>query len=204
MVEYNENENISKKYMYELNEIKYNYVIYLNNIGDTRVGKYLSFKSQEIENFNSDFELLGKYCSREIIGGKTIILCLSKERQLKSLEPFLNSYHVVTNDNFIEREINILYKKFNNGFVFENYVVIAESDIEKVKNNSSIDIKYTELPKFPAVERDIAFVISDNVLSSEIVKEINSSFSEVIDIPYIYSDIKMKYDVYGAQNVLLS
>lgn len=38
----------------------------------------------------------------------------------------------------------------------------------------------------------------------EIVKEINSSFSEVIDIPYIYSDIKMKYDVYGAQNALLS
>lgn len=38
----------------------------------------------------------------------------------------------------------------------------------------------------------------------EIVKEINSSFAEVIDIPYIYSDIKMKYDVYGAQNVLLA
>ena len=38
----------------------------------------------------------------------------------------------------------------------------------------------------------------------EIVKEINSSFAEVIDIPYIYSDIKMKYDVYGAQNSLLS
>lgn len=38
----------------------------------------------------------------------------------------------------------------------------------------------------------------------EIVKDINSSFSEVIDIPFIYSDIKMKYDVYGAQNVLLS
>lgn len=38
----------------------------------------------------------------------------------------------------------------------------------------------------------------------EIVKEINSSFAEVIDIPYIYSDVKMKYDVYGAQNVLLS
>lgn len=38
----------------------------------------------------------------------------------------------------------------------------------------------------------------------EIVKEINSSFAEIIDIPYIYSDVKIKYDVYGAQNTLLS
>ena len=88
----------------------------------------------KIENFNSDFELLGKYCDKEIMGGKTVILCLSKESQLRSLEPFLSSYHVVNNNKFINREINILYKKINSGFVFENYVVIAESDIEKVKN----------------------------------------------------------------------
>ena len=134
ILEYNNNENISQKHMYEMREINYNYVIYLNEISNNNSGKYLNYKSQEIENFNSDFELLGKYCQREIIAGKTIILCLSKESQLKSLEPFLKSYHVVNQGNFIEREINILYKKINSGFVFENYVIIAESDIEKVKN----------------------------------------------------------------------
>ncbi len=134
ITEYNEAENISQKYMYEFEEINYNYVIYLNNISNTSFGKYLNFKSQEIENFNSDFELLGKYCDREIIGGKTVIICLSKENQLRSLELFLKSYHVVNNDRLIDREINILYKKINSGFVFENYVVIAESDIEKIKN----------------------------------------------------------------------
>ena len=134
ITEYNEAGNISQKYMYEFEEINYNYVIYLNNISNTSFGKYLNFKSQEIENFNSDFELLGKYCDREIMGGKTVIICLSKESQLRSLEPFLKSYHVVNNDRLIDREINILYKKINSGFVFENYVVIAESDIEKIKN----------------------------------------------------------------------
>lgn len=134
ILEYNNNENISQKHMYEMREINYNYVIYLNEISNNNSGKYLNYKSQEIENFNSDFELLGKYCQREIIAGKTIVLCLSKESQLKSLEPFLKSYHVVNQGNFIEREINILYKKINSGFVFENYVIIAESDIEKVKN----------------------------------------------------------------------
>ena len=31
-------------------------------------------------------------------------------------------------------EINIYLKKINNGFIFQNYVVIAENDIERVKN----------------------------------------------------------------------
>ena len=37
-------------------------------------------------------------------------------------------------DRLIDKEINILYKKINVGFVFEKYVVITENDIEKVKN----------------------------------------------------------------------
>ncbi len=134
IVEYNESQNINSKHMYEMEEISYSHVIYLNTLNDNDYGKVLSFKSQEIENFNSNFELLGKYCDKALMEGKTVVLCLSKENQLKSLEPFLSSYHVVHNNDFINREINIYYKKINNGFVFQNYVVIAENDIERVKN----------------------------------------------------------------------
>lgn len=37
----------------------------------------------------------------------------------------------------------------------------------------------------------------------EIVKKINSTFSEVIDIPYIHSSIRYKYDIVGAKNILI-
>lgn len=37
----------------------------------------------------------------------------------------------------------------------------------------------------------------------EIVKKINSTFSEVIDIPYICSSIRYKYDIVGAKNILI-
>ncbi len=134
ILEYNENEGISRKHMYEMDDITYSHVMYLNSIGDTEFGKYLGYKSQEIENFTSDFELLGKYCEKQIIGGKTVVICLTRESQLKSLEPFLPSYKVVNKGELINREINILYKKINTGFVFEDYVVIADSDIERVKN----------------------------------------------------------------------
>ncbi len=132
--EYNESQNTSHKYMFRFEEISYNYVIYLNSLNDNDYGKVMSYKSQEIENFNSNFELLGKYCKKQVIGGKTVIICLSKENQLRSLEPFLESYHVVKNENFIDKEVNILYKKINKGFVFDKYVVIGENDIEQVKN----------------------------------------------------------------------
>ena len=134
ITEYNSNENINTKHMFLLEDISYSNVLYLNTIGDNEYGKYITYKSQEMENFNSNFELLGEYCHKEIIGGKTVLLCLTKENQLKSLIPFLPSYHVVKNNNLINREINILYKKINKGFIFENYVVIADSDIEQTKN----------------------------------------------------------------------
>ncbi len=132
--EYNESTEQTKKHMYDWEDINYKHVMYLNSVNDNDYGKVLSFKSQEIENFNSDFELLGKYCSKQLLGNKTVVLCLSKENQLKSLVPFLESYHVVKNNRLINKEINILYKKINNGFVFDQYVVISENDIERTKN----------------------------------------------------------------------
>lgn len=52
--------------------------------------------------------------------------------------------------------------------------------------------------------KEIRQAIAYSLNRDEIVKKINSSFSEVIDLPYIYSDVKYKYDIYGAENVLLS
>ena len=135
ITEYNANENINKKHMFEMEDISYNKIIFLNNIGDNSVlDRTISFKSQEIENFNSNFELLGQYCDKEVIGGKKVIICLNNDKQLRSLEPFLSSYKVLMNNEEPDRGINILYRKINSGFVFDNYVVIADSDIEKVKN----------------------------------------------------------------------
>ena len=134
ITEYNESNEKNDKYMYEWDEINYNYVIYLNTISDNDYGKVISFKSQEIDNFNSDFELLGKYCGKNIIAGKTIVLCLNNENQLKSLIPFLPSYHIVKKDNLIDREVNILYHKINRGFIFDKYIFIGANDIEKTRN----------------------------------------------------------------------
>jgi len=136
IIEYNKNIGSTKKYMYELEEIDYDYVLYLNTLNDANYGKVLEFHSEEIENFNSNLELLSKFCHKKIIEGKTIIIYLRKESELNSLIPFLDSYHIVKKDKIISREINIIYKKINNGFMIDNYIVISDNDIERTKSNT--------------------------------------------------------------------
>lgn len=52
--------------------------------------------------------------------------------------------------------------------------------------------------------KEVRQAIAYSINRDEIVKSINPSFSEIIDIPYIYSSINYKYDIYGAKNTLLS
>ena len=53
--------------------------------------------------------------------------------------------------------------------------------------------------------KEVRQAITFSLNRDEIINEVsNSTFYDKIDIPYIYSDIKYRYDVYGADNVLLS
>lgn len=135
IVEYKDKEDIdsNKKYMFEFDDIRVHNVIYLNSINDSKDG--INYKTQEIENFNSNFELLASYCKKHIAGGKTVILCLSREQQIKALEPFVDNMKVINNEKYNQSMVNVVLKKINSGFIIDNYVVIADSDIEKTRSN---------------------------------------------------------------------
>ena len=53
-------------------------------------------------------------------------------------------------------------------------------------------------------QKEVRKAILYSIDRDKIIKELNSNFIEKIDIPYVYSDIKYKYDTYGAQNSLQS
>lgn len=60
--------------------------------------------------------------------------------------------------------------------------------------------KNSKLFKLKEVRKAIAYSLN----RTEIAKEISSTFTEVIDIPYIYSNVGYKYDIYGAENALIA
>lgn len=83
--------------------------------------------------------------------------------------------------------------------VIKNYTLpentyIAILYVDKIFGEKVDKIKYKELPKFPAVERDIAFVIDEDVLSGDIIKEIKNLNKSIVE------DVRL-FDVYQGNQI---
>ena len=64
---------------------------------------------------------------------------------------------------------------------------IASIYLDKLTKYENKDIKFEELPKYPAVERDIAFVIDKEILSRTIEKELSKvDFVEKVELFDVY------------------
>ena len=136
ILEYKTNNNIdpNTKYMYEIEELYSENIIYLDNINNISDSKYplTKYVSSEIENFRSNYELLEEKVEMWISNNKTVIFCLSKESQKKQILKLFSNINI--SNELRENSINIFIKKINKGFIFDNYVVISEFDIEDVRN----------------------------------------------------------------------
>ncbi len=83
--------------------------------------------------------------------------------------------------------------------VLENYdlktrVYIAELDFAKIVDFTSLDIKYSPLPKYPAMTRDIAVVVKEDVMVGDIEKIILNHGSEILE------SVKL-FDIYRGNQV---
>lgn len=76
-------------------------------------------------------------------------------------------------------------------------------NIKKVRNGESIFILGNPQSKLYS-RKEVRQAIAYSLNREELVKIASSSFTELIDLPYIYSDIRYKYDTYAATNNLIS
>lgn len=93
--------------------------------------------------------------------------------------------------------------------VAENYgiderVYIAEIDLRLVFQAAKVERKYKALPKFPASQRDIAMLISDEVPVSEIDSVINRAGKELIEKVELFDVYKGKQIPEGIKSVAYS
>ena len=126
--------NINEKFMFKLDEIKPKNIIYLNHL-ENKDHKIIRYKSSGITNFNSDFDLLKTFIEKKS-KEKTIIFYLSKIKEIDAITNIYPIVNIVDEDsNIIDNKVNIVKKFISNGFEFDKYIVISESDIELSKKS---------------------------------------------------------------------
>ena len=134
----NENKNMEACF-FTLEQLSTSFTISLNQINHSFKGRTLRFHSEEIDNFRGNFELLKDRTFYYLNNHKTVLFCLSREHQIKVIaDLFAKNVHLVKNEDILDNHINIISKRINHGFIWDNYVVISEFDIEEIKQ----EIKY--------------------------------------------------------------
>ena len=133
-----ENNISNEKEMFEIEDLNISKKIYLDRL-KSDISESYNYESREIDNFNSNFNLLKEFVKQGLSKNKTIIFYLSNKLEIDNiLDLFPNA--IITNENNIKsNQINIINLKITKGFEIDNYIIISEYDIEK---NLPKEIKY--------------------------------------------------------------
>ena len=116
------------------NDINLNNQIFINTLDDISVkGNIIKYKSQAITNFNNNFDVLEKYVY-DILKEKIIIFMITNDNLINKLINIFGN-DISFNTNLNDR-VNIIKRDIDEGFIFENYVVISQYDIENIKKHS--------------------------------------------------------------------
>lgn len=84
--------------------------------------------------------------------------------------------------------------------VLENYdinkkVLMAEIDVDKIVENKNMSRKYEVLPKYPAMQRDIAVIVKDDVLVGDmmdVIKVVNPHMIESVELFDVYKGVHIE------------
>ncbi len=97
-------------------------------------------------------------------------------------------------------EINILITNQKN---VQNILGKYEYNVSTVKTGESVFLLFNQNSEL--ISRDeIRKVLAYGINRDSIIKDTMQSLAETIDLPYVYDKSKYKYDIYAAENLLLS
>ena len=108
-----------------------------NDIRDTNIEKIYDFKSKDSQKFNSNYNMLNDYLELCLLKNKIVVIALSDQTKLKNFEKYLNVSCIFTNiDNLKTGRVNMIQMNLDEGFEFENYIVLTENELFKSRNKN--------------------------------------------------------------------
>ncbi len=148
ITEYMKNNNKKEKYMFELGEIHEKQSIYISSVDNIlpnlKIDKTDNYISHEAPFYNDNFENLNSDLNSFIRTGKTVLICLKSEHQIDNVLKYLDIKAYKTNFSDIkENKVNLIIKNMVSGYIFDNYVVLGETNLFKnVENRSTYKSKF--------------------------------------------------------------
>ncbi|HHW69084.1 MAG TPA: transcription-repair coupling factor [Tenericutes bacterium] len=154
-------ENVNKKYMNNLYEIKKcddDNIIYFNDFDNTLFNglEIIKYQSGSVESFVGSVSQITNKIKDILNNKKTIIICVSDRNKLNKIIDNFSDIEILYTDenNIYKNRINIIIKKLTNGFEINNNVFISEREIfnlenknYKYKNNFKIGTRIKDVVK---------------------------------------------------------
>ena len=151
-------------------------------------GKYLS-NTWNSKSYEMDF-----YFAKGIVENLLNYLGLEKRYTLNLSDKLPKEIHPKINSEIIVGGKNIGYFGKLHPSVSKIDMYVCEISLTKLITNKSGDVKYQELNKYPKVEKDVAFIVDNNIESFEILKEIKKSGGKLL------TDVKV-FDIYKGDKI---
>jgi len=171
----------------------------LFEIGSIFIPKDQPVKQEPYEKLNLCIGMYGNYDFFDLKG--IIEVILSRLGIKVSLKPVIDNpaFHPGrTAAMYVNDELIGIYGESSvevaKNYGIDNKVYIAEIDVEKLLKYKNTNWKYEALPKYPAMVRDIAVIVNDEVLAGDMIETIESVNTELIE------SVKL-FDVYKGEHV---
>ena len=149
---------IQTDYMYDLSDIVFPQSVFLMNFDNILPYVKLNFEdkyvSGNIDKYNGNIEYIKRDLQKFILHKKTVVLCVDDDHSIDRILKYLDDIEIVrsTEDNIISGKVNIIIKDIDNGFIFNDYVVISSNDLfrsgevkKKYKNKFKLGTKISSV-----------------------------------------------------------
>lgn len=127
-------------YMFSFSSMLENNIIYylsLNNISSKIDNNSINhYHVQSISNFREDIDSINQFIQNNLNQNKTILICLSKKYFKNILKVLKMKVYETNEDTIYQNSVNLIDKNINEGFIYENYVIITVNELFREKKKS--------------------------------------------------------------------
>ena len=191
VVNYNLNKKNKDIYLYEIantySEVDNEYVEDVK-LAFILCGNYISNTWNSL-NYQADF-----YLAKGMVENLLDYLGLNNRYTLRLSDNLPKEIHPKINSEIIVDGNALGYFGKLHPNVSKEDIYVCELSLTQLFTHKTSDIKYSELNKYPTIEKDVAFVVDKSVLAEDLVKDIKSSGGKLL------TNIKI-FDVYTGNKI---